>query len=47
MEMYGVAVFPPIELFVDQNITEKWLADDGNVSGTLQFSNVALLWLTT
>ena len=44
--MYGVAVFPPIDLFDEQNITRMWFADDRNVAGTLQSSKVALLRLT-
>ena len=32
--MYGLAVFPPIDLFDNQNITRMWFADDRNVADT-------------
>ena len=33
--MYGIAIVPLIDLIKKTNITQKWYADDGNVTGSL------------
>ena len=34
--MYGIAILPLIDLIQKTNITQKWYADDGNVTGSLK-----------
>ena len=36
MAMYGIAILPFIDLIQEINITQKWYADDGNVTGSLK-----------
>ena len=36
MAMYGIAILPLIDLIQKTNITQKWYADDGNVTGSLK-----------
>ena len=36
MAMYGIAILPLIELIQKSNITQKWYADDGNVTDSLK-----------
>ena len=36
MAMYGIAILPLIDLIQKTNITQKWYADDGNVTDSLK-----------
>ena len=42
MTMYGVAVLPPIDMVEDQNLTNNWYADEGNVAGSLERQRIVL-----
>ena len=34
--MYGIGIFPLIELLQKPNVTQKWYADDGGAAGDLR-----------
>ena len=36
MAMYGIAILPLIDLIQKTNITQKWYADDGKITGSLK-----------
>ena len=36
MAMYGLAILPLIEKVSDDNLIQKWYADDGNAAGSVE-----------
>ena len=42
MALYRVAVLPLIDMLEDQNMTHKWYADDGNVTGSIESVRIVL-----
>ena len=42
MAMYGLAIFPLIEKVSDDNLIQKWYADDGNAAGSVEAPKVLL-----